>query len=158
MRRRMNDAKSGYRSFRHTVAERNSSDLLAAGNSSWDKIRPLDVLRSFSSPRYMWNTSHICHNRSIEFKQMSEGAKLHGHGPVHSFLWRVTDVCGFESVPVHSFIHHWFRAHSDHIIFPLSRENSIIFKRLASFHTYLFSFHLISLLSHLWRTHFWSAV
>lgn len=54
------------------VADGNSSDPLAGENSSWDTIRPLDVLRSFSSLRYMWNTSHICHNRSIEFKQMSE--------------------------------------------------------------------------------------
>lgn len=37
-------------------------------------VRPLlDVFSSLNSLDYLWNTSHICQNRSIEFKQMSEG-------------------------------------------------------------------------------------
>lgn len=32
---------------------------------------------------HLWNTSHICQNRSMEFKLVS-GGKLHGHGPAHS--------------------------------------------------------------------------
>lgn len=37
-------------------------------------VRPLlHVFSSFSSLYHLWSTSHICQNRSIEFKQMSEG-------------------------------------------------------------------------------------
>lgn len=31
----------------------------------------LDVLGSFNSLYHLWNTSHICQNRSVEFKEMS---------------------------------------------------------------------------------------
>lgn len=80
-----------------------------------------------------------------------EGAKLHGRGPVHSFLWRVTKVCGFECVRmcvcVDSFILHWFRAHSYHILFFSSflekdKEAFSLTVWLAS--SRLFSFQLIT--------------
>lgn len=65
---------------RHYLDVKCSSDFLAgdvsdSSGSSWSPpIRPLlNVFSSFSCLYRFWNTSHICQNRSIEFKQMSEG-------------------------------------------------------------------------------------